>query len=230
LEAEVARISDWCKTFGYEVVPAEQTLDAAIYPTGNKFVLVDMFTTLDGKWDLSNQGQPGAIPVWALAQYNDPNFTEKGGGTHLFVQVLDTAGVPNKATQVAFWSDGYDKLASFDGKTQPSWLKIVPIGPSGWCNLFMEHAGSGYDYESVHGPWCCCKMPGLSDVVRYLGLPKSAHISTFMVFQEVPRKTDPVDPPDPPVTGDTLRALLTDAKTVVSGVAARIDKALALLG
>lgn len=200
----MARLSEWCTKFGYQVVPAKETSDAVLWTVGTTmFVLKDMFTTLNGLWDLSNQGQPGAIPPWALADYNVAAFDDKGGATHLFAMLLGADGAPNKATQFGYWSDGYAKLAGWDGKGKPDWLTIQAAKPaSGWANVAIEHS-SGFDYAAgARGPWCVCKIPGMSDVVTGLGLPASWHISTFMVFQEVPR--DAVPPVVPPADSDAL--------------------------
>lgn len=218
------RISSWCTQFGYEIVPAEQSGDAALWAAETKvFRVKDMFTTLDGLWDQSKAGQPGCIPEWAM-EYATPEFTERGGATHLFSCVLKPDGTLSKQTQLGYWSDGYDKLATWDGKSQPTWLTITPTAPaSGWANVFLEHS-SGFNWQGgVKGWWCVTKMPGLSDVVRYLGLPGSAHISTFVVFQEMARgAVDPGDPGNPPTDG-TLRADLVAALANIQAALGRLD-------
>jgi hypothetical protein len=217
------RISEWATKFGYKVIPAKETSDAGLWATGEtQFVIKDVFTTLNGLWNLSNQGQPGCIPTWALADYAIPN--ELGGATHLFAKLLGLDCKPAMQAQFALWSDGYDKLASWDGKSKPTWMTIQPVNsPGGWSNVVLYHS-SGYAYErGEHGPWCVCKMPGLSDVVTGLGLPDSWHISTFMVFQEVAR--DVVVVPPSPTTID-----LTDVTDALALMATASEKLKAFIG
>jgi hypothetical protein len=200
------RISEWATKFGYEVVEPEASLNAAAWPTGNKFVVKDLFTTLDGLWDQGKVGQPGCIPQWAIDDYAIPN--ELGGATHCFVRVEGLDGKPVLATQFAYWTDGgYARLAQYDGKTQPPWLILQgadKINPkTGWFNFDMNHTGWPFNPDTgAHGPCCVIKTPGLSAVVTGIGLPKSAHISTFVVFKEVPRDTVP--PVVPPADSDAL--------------------------
>lgn len=221
------RVSEWCTKFGYEVVPAEQRPDAALWPGDTKFVVADLFTTRDGLWDNSNPGKPGVIPDWARC-YDVPAFDDRGGATHIFACLIDDAagsgGKPvTNQPMFAFWSAGYEKLAELKAGAPPSWLTLVKGKPaSGWANVMLEH-GSGFNWPAgVKGAWCVTKMPGLSDVVRYVGLPGSEHISTFVAFREVKRGTVP--PVQPPVSDkETIVALIGEAQ-------ARLGRALELIG
>ena len=195
------KISEWCTKFNMVIHEPETVSNASAWPTGNKFVVEDMFTVRDGHWYYED-GLVGGVPQWAVDKYAQPN--QMGAATFCYIRVLKPDDTPSLETQVAYWTDGgYAKLASFDGKSQPSWLTVLgkdKINPgSGWFEFDMNHTGWPYNPDTgAKGPACVIKTPGLSACVEGVGLPYSWHISTFIVFKEVERNVvaPPVVPPD----------------------------------
>jgi hypothetical protein len=181
------RLTDFMSNFGYSIVEKEARPDLAFWGQPSEvYDLIDVFTTVDGTWDPSDK--VGSIPVWARNSYlrslSDPYYCgDLGGATHMFILVLDQHGVPAEGTQTIYWSSG---LGSLPPRKDDSYV-YRSTGHHGWSNCYMEHHGSGYTPPN-RGPWCMAPS-GVADVLEYVGLPYSWHISTFGVWKARPAGT-----------------------------------------
>ncbi|MEM7530873.1 MAG: sialidase family protein [Chloroflexota bacterium] len=152
------------------------------------YVVKHIFTTRDGFW--MSTGTDGAIERWArelyLKRQDAPDFFAEAGSTHhLFGAVLGTDGklIPNQ--EFRYWDDGFDKLAD---PSYRNYLARRTNNQSGWSN-FELNAASAYAYhQGATGRWCWAPA-GAAEVVEGGGLPSNLQISTFVVWQEVARKT-----------------------------------------
>lgn len=182
------RLGHWIDDFNISVTPVNKRRDAESVLASDDvvYVLKDLFTTRDGSWELSDK--PGSITEWAreyLKPFGAPDyFDDAGGDRHLFAAVIGLDGELMKNKEVIYWSDGIEKLGdeSYDGfvyrqtKDKSGWINI-PIGPG--SNFVPERGESG--------PWCWAPS-GAADVVCGGGLPAKQHVSTFAVWQAVPKQ------------------------------------------
>jgi len=184
------------------------------------YVVKDIFTTHYGSWE-PNAGDEASVPEWAREDYLRKEFLEAGADHHLFAAVIGPDGEFIKNHEVVYWSDGFDRLgdAGYTG-----YLRERTKDSSGWANLFMAGGSSFVPEAGETGPWCW--MPaGASEVIVGGGLPVGHPVSTFVVWQAVPRAdweaihgeqpvvepeepviTEPDDggtPTEPPTDGDT---------------------------
>ena len=196
------RITQWAKQFGLTVVRAEDRADQWRWTPEQMREprrLVDVFTTRDGSWEVSDK--PGSIEAWARQAYlyppNDPRYNAQGGGdVNLFVLLKDPDGNHLPGAGAWFWSDGLDKLALKNEAFAP-YLTTRDAEPSGWANIPLA-ASSGYDYTKDRGPWCWTTY-GYADVLIGGGLPGWWHVSMFGVWQI---QMGAVEPPVEPPVGD----------------------------
>lgn len=147
--------------------------------TGANLVIKDIFTTVNGSWEPSDQ--PGSIDAWALDYLHLPRpFDDAGGDHHLYGAVLGFDG-SRADIDIRYWSDGFLKLGD------PNYINYTTVRtqPSGWANLPIFGPGSSFVPERGEaGPWCWCPL-GASEVMCGGGLPANRHISTFVVWQAV---------------------------------------------
>jgi len=152
------------------------------------YVIQDVFTTLNGNWEVGEQSGPYAIVQWArdayLKPYGAPDyFDDAGGDRHLFAAVIGLDGQLVRNHPIRYWSDGFDKLQD------PNYQNYVYVNTkdrSGWANNAM-YGGSNFSPErNESGPWCW--MPeGAAEVICGGGLPNNHHVSTFVVWAAAPR-------------------------------------------
>lgn len=186
-------ISEWVDQFNVTVRSLDDRPDD---PEGDiVYVVKDIFTTRDGSWEATDL--PGGCPQWArdayLKPWGAPDYFDDAGADHnLFALVLDVDGNPIKGKGIIFWSDGFDKLG--DSAYEDYTMRETKQG-SGWANIpvFNHYAP---DLDEV-GAWCWAPF-GPAEVVQGGGLPWNRHISTFAVWQAVPR--DQLEGPEEPET------------------------------
>ena len=86
------RISEGAKRMNLTIKHSEERPD---HPTADPhLVLVDLFTTQDGRWDVQDTAY--SVPQWAIDAYANADFVERGGATNLFALVLDANNQPVK--------------------------------------------------------------------------------------------------------------------------------------
>lgn len=167
-------------------------IDEAPAPGGERFVIKDVFTTIDGSWE--PDGRLFSVPVWARASYLRPlgaldYFDEAGATPNLFARIEDEKGKP-LALDVLFKSSGglLVRVNTFR-----------PGKRSGWCELFMEPSSSFNPERGVAGPWSIVPENVNAETIVGCGRPFGWHVSTFVVWQLVSAPVDPEKPPvDPP--------------------------------
>ena len=173
------------------------------------YLVKDIFMTYYGSWEPS--GEYESVPDWARADYLRPSFLEAGADHHLFAAVIGLDGEFRKGHEIVYWSDGYDRLND-PGYTD--YVRERTKDSSGWANLFMAGGSSYVPQRGETGPWCWAPA-GAAEVVVGGGLPVGHPVSTFVVWQAVPRaaweatltvptpvtptpEPPPVTPPPPP--------------------------------
>lgn len=145
------------------------------------YVIKDIFMTANGSWQIT--GRPDDVPLWAKDSYLTPEFLEAGADHHLFGAVIGPDGKQMRDVRITYWSDGFERLGDpdYDG------FIAVRVKPeSGWANLPMAGGSSFAPDRGESGPWCWTPG-GASEVICGGGLPHKHHISTFVVWQAVPR-------------------------------------------
>jgi hypothetical protein len=182
------RISEWAKEFNVYVVPYAERPDS---PSGPKYVIKDIFTTVDGSWEPSDK--PGSIPQWARDEYLTAEFDDAGGDHHFFIAVENGGGnlLPN--FDVIFWSDGLEKLAD---PTYDGYVERQTKTHSGWINIPMFPGSTYYPDLGEEGPWCVTAASGVADVICGVGLPYQQHISTFVVLKRLNNGNGTIPPVD----------------------------------
>lgn len=167
-------------------------IDEAPAGSGDRFVIKDLFTTVDGSWEPG--GRLFSVPAWARATYLRPTgapdyFDEAGATPNLFARVEDEKGKP-LALDVLFKSSGglLVRVNTFR-----------PGKRSGWSELFMEQSSSFNPERGEAGPWSIRPENVNTETVVGCGRPFGWHVSTFVVWQLVAAPVDPEKPPvDPP--------------------------------
>lgn len=145
------------------------------------YVVKDVFMTVDGSWQIT--GRPDDVPQWAIDSYYAPEFLEAGADHHLFGAVIGLDGKLVRDMRITYWSDGFERLGDpdYDGYT------TICVKPeSGWANLPLAGSSSFAPDRGESGPWCWAPG-GAAEVVCGGGLPHKHHVSTFVVWQAVPR-------------------------------------------
>lgn len=175
------RLGRWVSAMNLSIVPVAERPDAARFNNDHRhYVLVDLFTTRSGSWELSDHF--GSIDAWARAAYlKSPSapdyFDDAGGDHHLFARVIDQTGRAINDQRFSYWSDGLNKLKD------PTYAKYVyrtAKARSGWANHDIYNIYAPARHEV--GAWCWCPA-GAADVVVGGGMPNGDHISTFAVWQ-----------------------------------------------
>lgn len=171
------RISDGAKRMNLTIKHSEERPD---HPTADPhLVLVDLFTTQDGRWDVQDTAY--SVPQWAIDTYANADFAERGGATNLFALVLDANNQPVKDITFRYWSDGFDKLADPNYR----YAQAHTTQRSGWANMPIYGSSSFVPERGERGPWCWCPDAGSAEVVVGGGLPSRWHVSTFAVWKQV---------------------------------------------
>jgi hypothetical protein len=161
------------------------------------FCLVDLFTTLNGSWEVGGQPAPYGIEQWAQDAYLFPighprNNPGAGGDHNSFAMCLDPAGNPYPDAGFLWASNGAQHLQP---PTDPSQVVARNAeGSHGWANipLFNNVQPGG------HG-WTAGKF-GIADLVDGIGMPNNWHVSTFSVWQAMTWRNyngEPEPEPDP---------------------------------
>jgi hypothetical protein len=145
------------------------------------YLVKDIFMTYYGSWEPS--GDYESVPEWARDDYLRPSFLEAGADHHLFAAVIGLDGQMRKGHEIVFWSDGYERL---DDPGYTDYTRERTKDSSGWANLFMAGGSSYVPERGDSGPWCWAPT-GAAEVVLGGGLPVGHPVSTFVVWQAVPR-------------------------------------------
>ena len=197
------RKGEWIDKFNVKVITFADRPDL-LGDAETVYVVKDIFTTRDGSWEPGDV-KPGSLPQWARDSYLRPfgapdYFDDAGGDHHLFGRVEDQEGNPLPEAQIVFWSDGLDKIGD---KDYTGWVGQDTKPKSGWTNLVMYASSSYIPDRGECGSWSMMKGSAPSEVVTCMGMPNQWHVSTFVVFQAVPRSEFADVPPvvDPPVDG-----------------------------
>ncbi len=164
------------------------------------YLVKDIFMTYYGSWEPKPDYE--SVPEWARADYLRPEFLEAGADHHLFAAVIGLDGQFIKNHEIVYWSDGFERLGD---PTYNNYVRERTKESSGWANLFMAGGSSFVPQRGETGPWCWAPA-GAAEVVVGGGLPIGHPVSTFVVWQAVPRalweatlETEtPVAPPSPP--------------------------------
>jgi len=134
---DMARLSQGAEFMKLQIEPVDP-------PAGfGKYVVKDVFTTMDGSWDLN--GTIFSITSWARNGYLKPMgapdyFDDAGGATHLFARVEDENGRP-LPKDVRFFT-GNLTVTENTGRKK-----------SGWANMFMNGDSAFYVEQGQRGPW-----------------------------------------------------------------------------
>jgi hypothetical protein len=189
----VVRLSPWVQAYNMRIRAIDERPDDPPATDGVVYRIKDVFTTINGSWEPSDQ--PGSIPPWARDAYLRSDFLEAGADHHLFAAVLDPDGTLRRDHEVTYWSDGFERLGD------PSYAGYIDERTkqqSGWANIVLFSGSSFVPERGESGPWSW--MPaGRSEVMSGGGLPANHHVSTFAVWQAVPVEPPAPEPPEPPV-------------------------------
>jgi len=175
------RVTDWFDHYNMNIRPLDERPDNPDPDGDIVYILKDVFTTYLGSWEPSDE--PGSTPAWAKDDYLKPEFLEAGADHHLMAAVLDAHGNLIKQQKIRFWSDGFDRLEDpdYDAYT------VLDSNPdSGWVNHALYPGSSFAPERGESGPWCWAPE-GAADVICGGGLPARHHLSTFAVWQAIPR-------------------------------------------
>jgi hypothetical protein len=162
------------------------------------YVIKDVFTTLNGSWE--NMGDElGTVEAWARDAYLKPfhapdYFDDAGADHHLFSAVIGLDGQFLRNFPMRYWSDGFAMLG--DPEYQ-NYAYHLTKERSGWANLVMLSGSSYAPNRGESGPWCWTPAEGAGEVMCGGGMPWNHHISTFVVWQMIPRPQEPEPTPDP---------------------------------
>ena len=181
----VRRISPWAEKFNLTIRGLDERPDA---PSGDVvYVVKDVFTTHNGSWEPDDS--LGSIPQWARDSYLKPMsspdyFDDAGGDHHLFAAVIGLDGQLIGGKEIAYWSDGFSKI---DVPDYTGFVFRTTKDKSGWINIPVGPGSSFVPERGESGPWCWAPL-GAAEVICGGGLPAKNHISTFVVWQAVPRE------------------------------------------
>lgn len=187
------RVGTWVDSLRLEIKPLMGRPDTERRDFDQEetvYLLKDLFTTHNGSWEPNDE--MGSIDLWArdayLKELGAPDyFDDAGADHHLFAAIIGLDGQLLRNTEIIFWSDGYLKLAD---KEYTDYSSAFTKERSGWANIVLAESSSYAPDRLEQGPWCW--MPkGAADVVCGGGLPLKNHISTFAVWQAVPRSALP---------------------------------------
>lgn len=186
------KLDRWTAPLNQQVVPFAARPDAARWPAGPAYRIIEVFHTRDGSWEKGGTAR-GSVEDWAADEWwQGAKIDGSGGATHLFAIALDAAGKPMPGKGLWFWTG--EMTSDFDPPTKRQ------AKADGSENVSLN--GHGYVPErGEHGDFSCCAF-GRSDVLRYVSLPANEHVSTFVVFQEVPGGTTPDPEPEQDAIGD----------------------------
>jgi len=177
------RLTTWFDDLNLSITPVD-----APAPGSTVYLLKDVFTTIDGAWNVT--GARYAIEQWAKDAYENPALMmEMQKTSHLYAAVLDANGALIRQ-QVIRFTNRYDPGAPNDRTTQDN---------TGWATFTMFNS-SNYDPASgAQGPWCWAP-PGQAEALCGGGRPLDGQsISIFAVWQLSTAGEGPTPPtPEPP--------------------------------
>lgn len=152
------------------------------------YLLKDVFTTINGSWEVTNERW--SVPQWARDDYLATEFDDAGGDHHLFAAVLGEDAEFMRLKEIIYWSDGFENVndPAYDG-----YVYRETKEHSGWINIPIFSGSSYVPERGESGPWCWMPTAG-SETICGGGLPSNHHVSTFAVWQAVPRNQPP--PPE----------------------------------
>lgn len=144
------------------------------------YVVKDVFTTQDGKWDVGQTPPPYGIEQWARDAYLKPlgapdYFDDAGAATHLFGAVVGLDGQLIRHHPMHWWNQ--DKTIHYDTPTKDK---------SGWANMFMNGDSAFWPDQGQTGTWSWAPEGAIEQIAGG-GLPNKWHVATFVVWQAVKR-------------------------------------------
>jgi hypothetical protein len=174
------RIAPAFNRYNMKVMPITSRPDK---PGGDIVYLVkDVFMTYYGSWEPAEGKE--SVEDWAREAYLKPEFLEAGADHHLFAAIIGLDGEFVHSHEVIFWSDGFERLGD---PTYNAYSRERTKDNSGWANMFMAGGSSFVPDIGETGPWCWAPV-GAAEVVCGGGLPLGHPVSTFVVWQAVPRE------------------------------------------
>jgi hypothetical protein len=191
------RLGRWFEAMNFQIRTIAERPDQPVQ--GDYiYVIKDVFTTLNGSWE--NMGDElGTVEAWARDAYLKPfhapdYFDDAGADHHLFSAVIGLDGQFVRNFPMRYWSDGFAMLG--DPEYQ-SYAYHLTKERSGWANLVMLSGSSYAPNRGESGPWCWTPAESAGEVMCGGGMPWNHHISTFVVWQMVPRPQEPTPEPTP---------------------------------
>lgn len=136
--------------------------------SGGEYDLIELFTTQDGSWDVSNK--PFSVPQWARKYL--PGFTSAGAATHALVRVEDANGQPITI-----------------GVTFGNMTLSTASKPEKWA--IQDVYGSYNPDRGEHGSMTI-NFPGAKQRIEGVGLPWNNHVSLFAVYRKSKPEVQPV--------------------------------------
>lgn len=183
------RISEWARGFGIEVLPATAMPGETVYRVR------DIFTTRDGRWDVSTT--PGSVTAWARESYLKPvghaqYFDDAGGATNLFGAVAGQSTLtPGSMFVFHTYAD------------QSNWVERV-AKRSGWANISLVASSAYAPDRGERGPWAWAPKGVNADLVIGGGLPNRWHVSTFVVWEAITEMGEETPQTEPDEGGTAL--------------------------
>jgi hypothetical protein len=191
--AVIPRLTEWFGDLNLTIAPPTATPA----PGSTVFLLKDVFTTIDGSWEVT--GARYAIEQWAKDAYANPTqMMELQKTSHLYAAVLNAEGALLRQ-QVVRFTNRFNAADQTERTTQEA---------TGWATFTM-FTGSNYDSGAGdQGPWCWAP-PGQAETLCGGGRPLDGQsIAIFAVWQmttagnEEPVTPEPVTPE--PVTPEPV--------------------------
>jgi hypothetical protein len=203
------RVTEWADDMSLSIKSISERPDTT---TGNiEYVIKDVFTTRAGSWDAA--GERYSVPQWAKDAYLTGAFQKAYERTDLYAAVVGLDGQFVTGQEIVYWTGGFGKLTDLGSST---WNVLTTNEAPGWAAMVM-FTSSNYDAAGgMEGPWCFTpNKPLAAEVLCGGGLPNGDQVSTFVVWQAVPRgvtvtPTTPTPPtPTPPTPIPTSPAPTT---------------------
>jgi hypothetical protein len=186
------RITEWADDMRLSIKGIGERPDTT---TGDVlYVVKDVFTTRNGAWEVN--GEHYSVPQWAKDAYLSGAFQKAYERNNLYAAVIGLDGQFVMGQEFVFWTGGLGKLNDLGSTT---WAVQRSIEQPGWATLLMG-GSSNYDPAAGQsGPWCWApNKPLPAEVVCGGGLPNGEQVSTFVVWQAVPRDGGTPTPPPTP--------------------------------
>jgi hypothetical protein len=176
------RVTEWADEMRLSIKPVAERPD--VMAGDVEYVIKDVFTTRAGSWTVNDEIY--GVPQWAKDMYLTGAFQKAYEKTNLYAAVIDSEGQYMTGQEILYWTGGLVKLNDL-GSTV--WTTLNAHEAPGWSSMVM-YASSSYNPVSTEGPWCYTpNKPLPAEVLCGSGLPDGEQVSTFVVWQAVPRTT-----------------------------------------